>query len=320
MKPVTTILLLALSALPAAAQPRIVLPEQTHEFGPVRQNTTIRHRFEIQNTGNQPLQIGRIRACCGATARISAMEIAPGTNAYVDVTLSLSGRQGKQTKNIFIASTDPTTPYARFQLTGSVLTTLSIAPRWINFSQAGGSTAQEETITIAGPPDRPFSVTGISIDAPGFAYTHQQTAETTHKITVRTTPPLQPGTTRAILRIETDAPDFALSTIPLSATVASAISVVPAEILLDQHDDGVSRLLAIRCRENQPFNILEAQTMDGSVTIKTAPLANGYRLDISNLIAYPGGDPQEIFITTDREDARLLTVPIRVIPAPATRK
>lgn len=315
-----TMLLIALPAFAASAQPRIVLSVQSYNFGHVENTASIEHRFEVRNQGDEPLQIGRLRACCGVSTEITATEIPAGSHAFLDVSLSLRRRQGKLERNIFIASNDPATPYAKIELTGTAVSTVSIEPRWINFPDAAGSAPHEASVTITSIPDWEFAITEARIDSSSFEYSHRQPTDTTHQLTIRTVPPLQPGTTRAVLRIETDREDYPTINIPLSATVDSAIVVVPPEILLAESEVGASRFVAIRCKRKQPFKILEIATADNGIAIQTVPEANGYRLEINNLIAHQDSEPQSIFITTDREDARHISVPIRIVTAAPERK
>ncbi len=261
-----TMLLIALPAFAASAQPRIVLPVQSHNFGHVENTVSIEHRFEVQNQGDEPLRIGRLRDCCGVTTEIPA-----GSHAFLDASLSLRRRRGKLERNIFIASNDPATPYAKIELTGTAVSTVSIEPRWINFPDAAGSDPHEASVTITSIPDWEFAITEARIDSSSFEYSHRQPTDTIHEFTIRTVPPLQPGTTRAVLRIETDREDYPTINIPLRATVDSAIVVVPPEILLAEGEVGASRFVAIRCKRRQPFKILETATADDGIAIQTVP-------------------------------------------------
>ena len=80
----------------------------------------VTHVFVIWNRGDAPLEISRVRSCCGATATLAEQVVAPGTNTSVRVVASLRGRGGQVRKNIYVASNDPRRPQYHLGLVGSV--------------------------------------------------------------------------------------------------------------------------------------------------------------------------------------------------------
>ena len=119
---------LALSTSSVAAEtnsqpksPKIACKQPVHEFGAVDNSQSVEHTFVMWNEGEAPLEIGRVRACCGATAEIADKTILPGTNTTLKIKLSLRGRNGKQQKSFYIASNDPEQRYYQLQLTGAAV-------------------------------------------------------------------------------------------------------------------------------------------------------------------------------------------------------
>jgi hypothetical protein len=104
-----------------AGQPKIACREPVHNFGSVTNTERVLHTFEIRNEGDAPLQIGDLRACCGATMKMAEKVIAPGTNAMVESSFPLSGRSGHQRKTFYISSNDPSQPYLQLCLEGTAL-------------------------------------------------------------------------------------------------------------------------------------------------------------------------------------------------------
>lgn len=66
----TCLALVAASLLPASllALPQLVLDAEKQDFATVFQGITVEHRFRIENTGNAPLEIERIRPSCAPCA------------------------------------------------------------------------------------------------------------------------------------------------------------------------------------------------------------------------------------------------------------
>lgn len=109
---------------PVLAVPRIVCTPDTYDFGSHGVNASLTHTFILENQGDQPLVIGRVRGCCGATTVLNDSVIAPGSNTTLLVAFSLKGRNGLVSKNVFVTSNDPTNSYLHLRLTASVLKTV----------------------------------------------------------------------------------------------------------------------------------------------------------------------------------------------------
>ena len=75
----------AISFLPRdQAQPAILIPEQTYNFGSIGPKDVVERKFIIRNDGEAPLTIYRAYTTCGCTtAEISASVIPPGKVAEV---------------------------------------------------------------------------------------------------------------------------------------------------------------------------------------------------------------------------------------------
>ena len=72
---------------PDQPQPRITVPENTHDFGRVKPTAVVTYTFPIFNTGDAPLTISRAYTTCGCTtADITARVIPPGKVALVTLT------------------------------------------------------------------------------------------------------------------------------------------------------------------------------------------------------------------------------------------
>lgn len=88
----------------AEAKPCLSLVESQINFGQISPLSEQTCAIEVNNDGDTPLAIHRIRACCGAKAEISATNIAPSESATLTVSL------GKIAKSSFL-------PYNRLKFT-----------------------------------------------------------------------------------------------------------------------------------------------------------------------------------------------------------
>lgn len=75
----------------------------TFDFGKLKQNETVSHKFTIENTGNKELVIKSVETECGCiTSSYSQLSIPPGGKGDVEITFKTSGLIGKQVKSITI--------------------------------------------------------------------------------------------------------------------------------------------------------------------------------------------------------------------------
>ncbi|MEJ2104308.1 MAG: DUF1573 domain-containing protein [Ignavibacteriaceae bacterium] len=116
--------IIVLSALSYAQllQPKIVLQQNSFDFGTIKQGEVATHDFVISNSGGDLLKISNVSASCGCTAAApEKKELAPGESTNLKVSFNSAGRQGRQNKTIRIYSNDPQNPELVLSFTGSVI-------------------------------------------------------------------------------------------------------------------------------------------------------------------------------------------------------
>jgi hypothetical protein len=117
-----TILGLGLFGVPLAhAGPRVALPEADFDFGVIKEGEKATHVFKIVNTGDEPLQIGEVKADCGCTATsLSHTSLAPNETGEVKVTFDSRNRLGNFQKNVRIFTNDPQQSSSSVLIRGTV--------------------------------------------------------------------------------------------------------------------------------------------------------------------------------------------------------
>jgi len=79
-------LLLIVLGIVATALPELTVDEPTYDFGSIGQGYMVKHTFLLQNTGDQMLEIFRVRASCGCTTTaLSTTQLAPGESVSLEV-------------------------------------------------------------------------------------------------------------------------------------------------------------------------------------------------------------------------------------------
>ena len=116
------IIMTVLIGVAASAAPRIEVGNATYEFGSAMEGSFVRHVFVITNTGNETLEISRVRSTCGCTtSALPTNSLAPGQSVELEVVFDTVGYGGREvTKSLYIESNDPQTPKLWIHMKGNV--------------------------------------------------------------------------------------------------------------------------------------------------------------------------------------------------------
>lgn len=102
----------------AAATPRLEVPSTGVALGEVAAGESVSGTVTIRNAGDSPLGVSRVKACCGATAELSSLNLAPGASAVLTVTLKPQ-LPGEISKSVHLYCDDPKSPVAVIPVTGT---------------------------------------------------------------------------------------------------------------------------------------------------------------------------------------------------------
>jgi hypothetical protein len=120
---------------PSELLPRLVVPEQVHDFGAVNQGEVVEHKFEIQNKGAGPLKIRKLSPSCGCTAAVLQSDtIAPGASTFISAKFDTKGFRGDKVKTIRVYTNDPKQTSTVLTIQGKVETDIEVEPGSLNFS------------------------------------------------------------------------------------------------------------------------------------------------------------------------------------------
>ena len=91
--------------------PRITIEEPNFDFGFAPEGTFMAHEYVIKNTGDEPLEIKRVRTTCGCTsAPIKKMHLEPGEETTITIIFNSTRYFHKTSKAAIISTNDPTRP------------------------------------------------------------------------------------------------------------------------------------------------------------------------------------------------------------------
>ena len=107
--------------LAANAAPSLSKGSPRFDFARIEAMASPTNAMEIANTGDSPLEIHRVRACCGSSASITTNSIAPGAAATLTVALKPMAMPGPFRKKVTLYTNDPSAPVVEIPIVGEVM-------------------------------------------------------------------------------------------------------------------------------------------------------------------------------------------------------
>src|SRR5581483_11963566 len=106
------------------AKPKMILQEETFDFGKVADQEALKHTFEVENKGTGGLLITRVQPSCGCTSALLSPQsgpIDPGKTGLISVSVDPHGKQGVVVKTVTIFSNDPLTPQKQIFIKADII-------------------------------------------------------------------------------------------------------------------------------------------------------------------------------------------------------
>lgn len=128
----------------AQMDPKIVISPMSYDMGDIKEGDKVTKIFTIKNEGSSTLNIKDVKVSCGCTAaKPKKNDLEPGESTEMEVTFNSSGREGKQSKTVYVETNDPANSSARVTFTANVLTVASTTPYTGNLDKTIGSTSKD---------------------------------------------------------------------------------------------------------------------------------------------------------------------------------
>lgn len=316
-----------LAAHAALAAPRITCDEPIHDFGVSRNAEAIDHTFVLRNAGDSELVINQVRTSCGCTTTTLAKQtLAPGENVPLAVHFSLVGRQGPQTKFIYVDCNDPGSLQYRLELKGEIRVDLEVKPPRVYLSQIPEMPPSERTVTVVSNLEKPLRILSAETNNLPGATVGVETVREGREYHVRLQVPEMPmdasGRHEGEVVLHTDHPDSPRISIPVSVIKQEELIVVPREIVMRQDpqpEPVVTRYLLVRPAGDRKLEVLGIEPPSQEVQVELTLLRqNQFRIGVKNLhsAAALSGKSLRIHVRRWDQKEQLLEVPIRVEGTP----
>ena len=303
----------------AATQPfpDIVCDEPEFFFGSATNTQTITHEFILSNEGTSPLFIRAVRTDCGCVAsKLANDTLAPGESTALKIKLNLKRRSGPQFRRIIVESNDRQKPRFILVISGEAIAPLEIIPDQIFWGNINVSASAEKSCEIKFSEGDQSYINSVVTTSPFFsAEVTSLRPRRNYKITIRTVPPLQKGSLRTSLKVVTDHSRFQTIEIPMQGRVVGDIFSIPEKIVVkSKNGRTVARTLLVYSGLKKKFKLLSVDIPGTDIKIRTRSMsiANGYRVDMRNIVPSPELNGKNIVIVTDCETAPTIKVPLQL--------
>lgn len=142
----------------------------TYDWGNVKpEDSPLKAKVKIMNTGNQLLEIKEVKPGCGCTtAPLQNDKIKPGEHTYLDVTLKMSNYSGNVRKTILIRSNDPTKARSVLTLKCNVQRPYKIFPRFLSFNRMYLNEVNSSRVNISNKTNKPMTITNLDFKPEGL--------------------------------------------------------------------------------------------------------------------------------------------------------
>lgn len=264
------------TAVPAGEQPKIVFEEKEHDFGKLMGVEKVDHVFKFRNEGKGELKIDKVNTTCGCTAALlSAKVITPGGNGEVTTTFTVGGRQGQQTKHIYVLSNDPNEPRVTITLKGFIIPPVSVEPSSVflqlkdtpSVSAVKISQTMEEELKLGEVTSRLNLVnTQIKEEAP-------ENGKKRYAVEISLKPDIEPGRYFENITIATNCATKPKIEIPVTITVRGDIEAAPSRIHLGSLSTGqeISRTITLSNTKGQSFKVERVEVDNKDFVIRPEP-------------------------------------------------
>jgi hypothetical protein len=202
---------------------RIVVPDLDINFGMVAQGEKVERVFSFTNSGDEALQIERVKSSCGCTAALlSNRTLAPGESGEVRATFDSTRFQGMVVKTIYLYTNDPLHKVVQLHLRGDVRREISFSPSRLTLGPVEPGQEASGQLTIFNDSDKEIVVEQVEATAKEIKVDFQsrslQPKEKTD-IPLRVTVPAEKGAFSAYLLVKFSGTAIAEQRVPVAVKV-----------------------------------------------------------------------------------------------------
>jgi hypothetical protein len=270
--------LLAALATVAAAQPKLVLSQESWDFGKVWHPESPSITLTIRNEGTEELKLIKVHATCGCTAAQPEKNVVPpGGATNMTVRFDTTGKQKDVSSKVLIDSNDPARPHIEFSVKGFVNRAILREPLGgLIVRSLDKSAGQRGSIRLENQTAEPMKLELVrQSDFPDLAVEIvEKVAGMVFEVNARTTKDMSPGTKRGDLVFTTGLSKEPQFILPTQVKLLPLVEPTPPALYFDptSPDEKTDRILSFYYYgDHQPFTITKAECDDPRVVLKIGP-------------------------------------------------
>jgi hypothetical protein len=190
-----------------AAGPRMVIDEKLFDFKEVNQGSVVTHSFQVRNTGDEPLQIKKVRPGWGCAVAYYDRTIPPGGEGKITIKVKTQGYDGKLRKTVKVYTNDPWHPLENVKIEAFIKTPINLSPRYVILRGSRGERISK-TVQIKAELDKPLRIKPIQFNLKKWLNYEIEEIEEGKVYSVRfTSIPNSTSYYRGFLRLRTNYPE-----------------------------------------------------------------------------------------------------------------
>jgi hypothetical protein len=144
-------------------EPRLVLEQETLDFGNIDPGSRNKAEFTFKNGGNGVLKINKVKSTCGCTVpQLKKKSYLPGESGKINVTYTANQRSGPVKKALHILSNDPGNSNIPFYIKADIVKKISYKPDKLKL-RLDKENAGAEEIKIESLDGKKFSISKIAV-------------------------------------------------------------------------------------------------------------------------------------------------------------
>jgi hypothetical protein len=296
--------------------PKLECSQPVFNFGERESFGEVEHNFVVRNTGDLTLQIINLRSTCGCLIpKVNDKLVPPRGEVNIPVKFVLRGRQGPQSKIVYVDSNDPVYPTFPLRIEGQIVDPVGLEPRLLFLGRVAAHASVTGSLMLVASGSNALGQVTAQMDSSAFTvHVNPRLNPKSVRLEVVSQPPLPEGLTRASLRITTGHARVPSMTTVVSIFVPGAFSVVPPELLLvGREGEFVRREITLRSESNLAFRIqaVEPPFQEMPSTVLTVNASN-YQIVFPKIPVKRMLEGQSVRIVTDHPTRPEILIPIRV--------
>jgi len=164
---------------PQEGTPKIVLENNTYDFGSIDPGSKNKGEFTFINEGDGVLKISKIKSTCGCTIpQLKKKTYLPGESGTIKLVYSASQKSGSVKKALYILNNDSKNPKLAFYIKAKVVQKISYEPKQLKM-RFDKDNAGAENIKIESLDKRQFAISRITVRPDCMDFDFDPAAENT---------------------------------------------------------------------------------------------------------------------------------------------